>query len=299
MGEKMHKTLTVFLLQTFLLLSLHAQNSKTVKSDLLRAIHYDNSNEVRSIAASEKKVINSDPVLKKMVSAYFAAEDKALEELKERARQQRAEDALRLEQAELAKISEEPKHAEATQTQVADANRSLSKDSVELNVVEATQSITASSKQKVEKQEKFLTQNAQPDVQSKRIEKVAPVVKVPKHKISKVLKSKQSSKNSKIRIRTVDIAGKWIAEKREKNVVFKVFGDNTFMLKEHNDRGALVLEGTYEYEDEQLTLEIQKITYNVRSREAAVQRLYQIKTVSSKQIILLDEKGEVAYSFKR
>ena len=97
----------------------------------------------------------------------------------------------------------------------------------------------------------------------------------------------------------VDIAGQWKADKKAKKVMFKAFKDGHFKLEERSGEGILLLEGTYVQEEEELILDIEKITYNVRSREAAVQRIYQLKALSTRQIVLVDEKGEVAYTFRR
>ncbi len=294
----MYKLFTIFLLQATLILSLHAQESKEVKSDLLRAIHQSDSNEVRAIAKSQKSVISSDPILESMVKAYFAAEKRALQELKEKAKLQREEDVLQLEQAKLAKILEEQKLAEEKRAKILEVSEMAAKKPEN----GTPENATVAAKKKEVKKSVMPKPVKQPKVTKADLAKSKPAPKKTIKTVQEITKhtaKPHKIKKSKIHMSKVDIAGKWVADKKEKNVTFKVYDNNTFVLEERNDRGTLLLEGTYEYEDEQLMLEIHKITYNVRSREAAVQRIYQLKSVSSKKLILLDEKGEVAYSFRR
>jgi len=294
----MYKLLTVFLLQAALILSLHAQDSKEVKSDLLRAIHKSDSNEVRAIAKTQKSVISSDPILESMVKAYFAAEKKALEELKEKARLQREEEALQLEQAKLAKILQEQKLAEEKRAKESEASTVAEKTTQK----ETSKNVAVAAKKKEIKKSAATKPVKQPKVAKGQpfTSKPAPKKTVKKpQKVAKQTTKPHKVKKSQINMSKVDIAGQWKADKKAKKVMFKAFKDGHFKLEERSESGILLLEGSYVQEGEELILDIEKITYNVRSRNAAVQRIYQLKALSTRQIVLLDEKGEVAYTFRR
>ena len=297
----MQKFLTIILIQLAILTSLYAQDSKEVKSDLLRAIHKNNSNEVRAIASSQKDVIGADPILESMVRAYFLAEEKAFLELKEKARLQREEEARVLAEAIAAKEAEERRLVQEKDRQLLQAELDAKTAVVDSNK-------TSTLVQEIEKPTEPTVVKAKPVPKPQKVVAKS-VPSKPKKVVRKASKSKVASKitytpkskkhPNKIHMSKVDIAGKWVAAKREKDITFKVFDDNTFKLEERNERGLLVLDGTYEYEGEELVLDIRKITYNVRSRDAAVQRIYHLEALSSKHLVLLDEKGEVAYSFRR
>ncbi len=294
----MYKLFTIFLLQTALILSLHAQESKEVKSELLRAIHKNDSNEVRAIASTQKSVIKSDPILESMVKAYFLAEKKALEELKEKARLQREEEALQLEQAKLAKILQKQKQAEEKRAKTLEISTVVEKKPEST----ASKNIAVSAKTKAVKKSVTPKPVKQPETAKVHRPKSKPIstktVKKPQ-KVAKQITKYHKVKKSQINISKVDIAGQWKADKKSKKVMFKAFKDGHFKLEERSEGGILLLEGSYVQEGEELILDIEKITYNVRSRNAAVQRIYQLKALSTRQIVLLDEKGEVAYTFRR
>ena len=286
MEVKMQKLFITLFTQLLFLTSLHAtESAKMVKSDLLRAIHHNDSNEVRAIVATQKSVITADPILERMVDAYFLDEQQALEELKEKARQKREDEARELAAAIAAKEAED-----ARLKAVEKENREK-----EAEALVAEQAAVA---------KPVVKERPKPAAVKPVKKKVSPhkrkVVATSKSVVTKPVAPKPVKvTNQKIRMSKVDIAGKWKAAKNKKDVTFKAYDDNTFVLEERSDSGTLRLDGTYRQNGEQLLLDIQKITYNVRSREAAVQRIYHLKAVSSKRLILLDEKGEVAYSFSR
>jgi len=282
MEVKMQKLLIAFFTQLVMLTSLYATDSaKSVKSDLLRAIHHNNSNEVRAIVATQKPVIAADPVLTRMVDAYFLDEAHALEELKAKARQKREEEARELKAAIAAKEAE------------IEAARQKALEAAAMHMEERQME----PKPKVKKHVETTPQKPAKKVTSAKPRKEVRIVK-PKVKSSAGKKPAKVT-NKKIHMSKVDIAGKWKAAKNKKEVTFKAYDDHTFVLEERSESGTLRLDGTYRQNGEQLLLDIQKITYNVRSREAAVQRIYHLKAISSKRLILLDQKGEVAYSFSR
>jgi len=279
----MKKFFLLIIIQLAFLSTLHAaQSAKEVKSNLLRAIHSNNTNTIRYISSSHQSVIKADPVLQKMVDAYFEDEARALAELKESARLKREQEARELAEAIAAKSAEEERLKKLEEEQ----KMRVAAEAAQ----EAKEHLKAVPVVKPEKKKVIKTVRVKKQVKK---EVTAPLKK------KTVLKTRPVKKVEKITMTHVDIAGQWKAAKRDKKVIFKAYANKRFRLEERSGQGVLVLEGQYEQEGEELVLEIRKITYNVRSREAAVQKIYQLKALSSKKMILLDETGEVAYTFKR
>ena len=275
----MENYFSIFLLQLILFTSLSAaENNKAVKSELLRAIHFNNAKEIHAIAKTQKDVISADPVLQRMVDAYFAEEDLAINELKEQVILQHKREQKELAEAILAKKAEEERLALlAEKTSTVNEESSLKEESVAIATEQAK------------------PPRAKPNV-AKEKKKVLKPLPAPTYAPKIVKKRTKTEKN---KLSKINIAGKWRADKNKKDVTFNVFSDNRFVLIESNGSGLLRLDGVYEQVDDQLKLDIQKITYNVRSRIAAVQRIYELKAASSKELVLVDEKGEIAYSFVR
>jgi len=299
----MQKILILILIQLSVLASLHAlDDTKKVKSELLKAIHYSDTQEVKAITKREQRVLASDPILQKMVDAYFDKEKRALEELKAEIRAKKEADKKAKENARIAAFLAEVARKEALNennttipSEVAQKNRT--KESVPL-----TKKVVTSKVPTVKPTNPVTNKST---VVKKEL-KQAPV----KNKTTKEPVKKYSSTSkpaSKIVYREKThrylnkngLSGEWKQHKKEKTIVFEMFADQAFVLTERSESGILKLEGHYKQKDDNLLLDITKITYNVRSRAAAVQRVYKFKTISATKLVLLDEAGRVVYTLKR
>ena len=281
MEDKMQKILIMILIQLSVLASLHAlDDTKKVKSELLKAIHYSDTQEVKAITKREQSLLATDPILQKMVDAYFDKEKRALEELKAEIRAKKEADKKAKENARIAAFLAEIAKKEALNennstipSEVVQKNRTIESEPLAQKVVTAKVPV----KNKTTKEPVKKYSSTSKPVTSKIVYR---------EKTHRYL-----NKNG--------LSGEWKQQQKEKTIVFEMFADKAFILTERSEDGILSLEGHYKQEDDNLLLDITKITYNVRSRAAAVQRVYKFKTISATKLVLLDEAGRVVYTLKR
>ncbi len=300
----MQKFLIILLIQLSVLTSVYAlDDTKKVKSELLKAIHYSDTQEVKAITKREAKVLRSDPVLQKMVDAYFEKENRALEELKAEIRAKKEADKKAKENARIAAFLEEVVRKEAlkeTNTSVpskviqADMKKKNEQSTqqtavVKVPVTKPKQPIATESPV-VPKKVKQVTTKTTPA--KKPVKQYSSTTKPATSKMVYREKTHRYMKKNKL-------SGEWKQHQKEKTIVFEMFADKVFVLTERSEDGVLRLDGHYKQEDDNLLLDITKITYNVRSRSAAVQRVYKFKTISATKLVLLDEAGRVVYTLKR
>jgi len=277
----MQKILIMILIQLSVLASLHAlDDTKKVKSELLKAIHYSDTQEVKAITKREQSLLATDPILQKMVDAYFDKEKRALEELKAEIRAKKEADKKAKENARIAAFLAEIAKKEALNennstipSEVVQKNRTIESEPLAQKVVTAKVPV----KNKTTKEPVKKYSSTSKPVTSKIVYR---------EKTHRYL-----NKNG--------LSGEWKQQQKEKTIVFEMFADKAFILTERSEDGILSLEGHYKQEDDNLLLDITKITYNVRSRAAAVQRVYKFKTISATKLVLLDEAGRVVYTLKR
>jgi len=296
----MRKLLLTILIQLFLITSLQAlDDSKKVKSELLKAIHYSDTQEVTAITKREAKIVKADPVLQKMVDAYFEKERQALDELKAEIRAKKEAQRKAKENARIAVFLEEIAKKEALK----EKNRTLRG-----NELQETTMVKMESKTKKTIPVPVSSTKVPRSVAStKTTDKVAVVTADVKKKSAKTYTSQTKPTNSKIVYREKthrylaksSLSGEWKQDKKEKSIVFEMLADHSFILTERSSDGVLSLEGKYRQVDDNLLLDIMKITYNVKSRSAAVQRVYKFKTISKTKLLLLDEAGRIVYTLKR
>ena len=278
----MKKLLLILILNTFLFTSASyaLDNEKKVKSELLKAMNRADTQEVKEITNRESRYIQEDPILQKMINAYFEQEAKDLEVLKQQIRTMKEEEISekREREARERRLAQEKIVAEQKAQALAEQQR--------LDAIA-----------KAERQKRAAAER-------KRAEKVAKA-KAPKPTPSK----KKVAKKAKVEVVPVSntqryytqaqLTGHWKQKKEGKRVSFEMFNNNKFVIKESASKGTLTLEGVYNREDDNLMLEISKITYNVRSRDAAVKRVYKLKNLSSTKMVLMDAKGNVVYTLER
>jgi len=300
----MHKLLLTILIQFSLISSLYAlDDSKKVKSELLKAIHFSDTQEVNAITKREKQVLVADPVLQKMVDAYFEKEARILDELKTEIRAKKEADKKAKENARIAAFLAEVAKREALK----ENNTTLPGATPQKDLaIKTKQPIKSISRVKVTSAKSAKSSGKQVAVIPKEIKKVAHKKEVKKSPIKKY-SAQTKPVTSKIVYREKThrylaknkLSGEWKQQQKEKTIVFEMFADKAFILTERSEGGILSLEGHYKQEDDNLLLDITKITYNVRSRAAAVQRVYKFKTISATKLVLLDEAGRVVYTLKR
>lgn len=298
----MRKLLSIIILQLSLLSSLYAlDDTQKVKSELLKAIHYSDTQEVNAITKRERNVLRADPVLQKMVDAYFEKEKQALDELKAEIRAKKEAEKKAKERARIAAFLAEVAKKEA-----------LKENNTTVQTVAVQKSTTIKSKPESKKVAQVKTTATKPMTKEKRAVAAKETTKVvaikePTKKPVKKQTTQVKPTTSKIVYREKThrylakngLSGEWKQHKKEKTIVFEMFADEAFVLTERSESGILRLEGHYKQQDDNLLLDITKITYNVRSRAAAVQRVYKFKTISATKLVLLDEAGRVVYTLQR
>ena len=279
----MKKFLLLLILNTFLFTSASyaLDNEKKVKSELLKAMNRADTPEVKAITERERRYIQADPILQKMINTYYEEEAKDLEILKQQIRtmkeQEIAEKRAREERAR--RLAQEKRIAEQEAKALAEQKR------IEQIAREERRKRVAAQRQRAAKLAK-----------AKAVKK--PVAK--KQKVAKHTKPEIMPVSNTQRYYTkAELAGHWKQKKKDKQVSFEMFNNNKFVIKERASKGTLTLEGVYNREDDNLMLEISKITYNVRSREAAVKRVYKLKSLSPTKMVLVDAKGKVIYTLER
>ena len=300
----MHKLLLTILIQLSLISSLHAlDDSKKVKSELLKAIHFSDTQEVNAITKREQQVLASDPVLQKMVDTYFEKEERAHEALKAEIRAQKVADKKAIEDARIAAFLAEVAKREALKENNATRQSALPQESV---TIKTKQPAKAVSKTKVVSAKPIKYVPKKKHISPKEVKKVThkkEVKRSPVKKYSTQVKPATSKivyrKKTHRYLAKNKLSGEWKQQQKEKTIVFEMFTNNAFILTERSEGGILSLEGHYKQVDDNLLLDITKITYNVRSRAAAVQRVYKFKTISATKLVLLDEAGRVVYTLKR
>ena len=288
----MHKLLLTILIQLSLISSLHAlDDSKKVKSELLKAIHFSDTQEVKAISKRQQQVLAADPILQKMVDAYFEKEARILDELKAEIRAKKEADIKAKENARIAAFLAEVAKKEVLNENNTTVKSTLSPETKTAKIV-PTKPVKSNTKQVA--------------VTPKEIKKIAHKKEVKKSPIKKY-SAQTKPATSKIVYREKThrylaknkLSGEWKQQQKEKTIVFEMFANKAFILTERSEGGILSLEGHYKQVDDNLLLDITKITYNVRSRAAAVQRVYKFKTISATKLVLLDEAGRVVYTLKR
>ena len=278
----MKKFLLILIINTFLFTSASyaLDNEKKVKSELLKAMNRADTPEVKAITERERHYIQEDPILQKMINAYFEQEAKDLEVLKQQIRTMKEEEIAekREREARARRLEQERRIAEQQAKALAEKKR------LEREARAERQKRIAAERKRAEKVAK--TQATKPKVTKKVVaKKVTPEV-VPVSNTQRYYTQAQ-------------LAGHWKQKQKGKQVSFEMFNNNHFVIKERASKGTLTLEGVYNREDDILMLEISKITYNVRSREAAVKRVYKLKNLSPTKMVLVDAKGKVVYTLER
>ena len=278
----MKKFLLILIINTFLFTSASyaLDNEKKVKSELLKAMNRADTPEVKAITERERHYIQEDPILQKMINAYFEQEAKDLEVLKQQIRTMKEEEIA------------EKREREARERRLVQERR-----------IAEQQAKALAEKQRLERQAREERQK-RIATERKRAEKVAKT-QATKPKVTKKVVAKQTKpevvpvSNTQRYYTQAQLTGHWKQEKKDKQVSFEMFNNNHFVIKERASKGTLTLEGVYNREDDNLMLEISKITYNVRSREAAVKRVYKLKNLSPTKMVLMDAKGKVVYTLER
>ena len=273
----MKKFLLILILNTFLFTSASyaLDDEKKVKSELLKAMNSADTPEVKAITEREGHYIQEDPILQKMINAYFEQEAKDLEVLKQQIRTMKEEE-----------IAEE-REREARERRLAQEKIVADQKAREFAEQQRLEEVARAERQKRAAAER------------KRANKVAKA-KADKKKAAKKAKVEVVPVSNTQRYYTkAQLAGHWTQNKKGKKVSFEMFNNNQFVIKESASKGTLILEGVYNRDNDTLMLEISKITYNVRSRDAAVKRVYKLKNLSSTKMVLMDAKGDVVYTLER
>lgn len=290
----MKKFLLLLILNTFLFTSISYaldENLKT-KSELLKAMKRADTPAVKAISKRGSHYIKSDPVLQKMIEAYYEQEAKDLEVVKQEIKKMQEEEAeaLRLEEENKRKLAlqkaEEKRLAQERAARLA-LKRAEDKKRAEALALKRQHEAKKAKKLAVKKET-----TKQPTV-AKVARPVKPVTAV-------TVKTAHAPLANTQRYYTKEqLAGHWRQVKNKKKISFEMFDNNRFIIKERAETGTLTLEGYYDQNNDNLLLDINKITYNVRSREAAVKRVYKLKNVSSNKLVLVDGKGNVVYTLER
>jgi len=291
----MRKIILTILIQLTLMTSLHAlDDAKKVKSELLKAIHFSDTKEVKAITDREHRTLAADPVLQKMVDAYFEKEERALEELKAEIRAKKEADKKAKEDARIAAFLEQIAKKEALKENNTTLQAKVPEKEAIINSEQPAGKVVKEKGHIVKPVTTVVKKDVVPSTEVKK----TPVKKQSAHvkpTASKIVYREKThrylAKNS--------LSGEWKQQQKEKNIVFEMFADQAFVLTERSESGILRLEGHYRQQEDNLLLDITKITYNVRSRAAAVQRVYKFKTISATKLVLLDEAGRVIYTLKR
>jgi len=278
----MKKLLLILILNTFLFTSSSyaLDDDKKVKSELLKAMNRADTQEVKAITNRESRYIQEDPILQKMIDAYFEQEAKDLQVLKQQIRTMKEEEIAekRNREARERRLAQEKIVAEQKAQALAEQQR------LEAIAKAERQKRAVAERKRAEKVAKARTPKPTPI--AKKVVKKAKVEVVPVSNTQRYYTEAQ-------------LAGHWKQKKKGKQVSFEMFNNNQFVIRERASKGTLTLEGVYNREDDNLMLEISKITYNVRSREAAVKRVYKLKNLSSTKMVLMDAQGNVVYTLER
>ena len=305
----MLKFIIITFLQTFIFVALSSalDHNQKVKSDALKAMQRYDTKSLNSITKKESSYIKSDAKLQKMIDAYYEEEARELEVIKgiiaNKSVEKVQENNISTAKAETATSD---LSTEARPVVVATPKTVVKPTIVPKKVAKVTKPKKVTPKAvkpkpvtkvaKIQKPKKVAPKSVPKKVSTPvKVAKKTPVV-VP---VAAVVIPPKKVKKSSNKVVTQYLMGQWKENKKKKKIVLKMMPNNRFILEEKANNGILKLEGHYNHDNDNLTLDISKITYNVRSRDAAVHRIYKFKNISKKKMVLLDEKGEIVYEFER
>ncbi len=302
--------ITFLQLTIFVTLSSALDHNQKVKSDVLKAMQRYDTKTLKHITKEESKVIKADAKLQKMIDAYYEEEAHELEVIKSIIANKNNDDNTTQEE-NTTKLAVTPASEPATvvtQTPKPVVVTKKPKSRPKKVAIKAKPKPVVHSKKAAVAPKKVVSAKVASQPVKKKAKSVpvkvakAPVkkpeAKVPEKKAAVVtpVKPKQQAHAS---ISTKYLMGQWKQTKKKKKITLKMLPNNRFILEERANNGTLKLEGYFDNSSEGLSLDINKITYNVRSRDASVHRKYIFKNISKKTMVLLDEKGEVVYQFER
>jgi len=307
----MKKLLLLLILNTFIITSVSYalnDNMKT-KSELLKAMKRADTQSVQAITANDNGYIKSDPILQKMIEVYYVEEARELEVLKQEIQSMKDEEAaeklraeenakkLALRQAEQERLAEEKATLLALQ-KIEDEKRAKALALRKAQEKKRAKALAVKKANKAGQTQKVTSKTIEP-VKKAQTTTVRVTVPSPVAVVKPVEVAQSPVTNTQRYFTKAQLEGHWKQTKNKKKISFEMFKNSRFVIKERAAKGTLTLEGYYDQNDDELSLEINKITYNVRSRDAAVKRVYKLKNVSSNKLVLVDGKGNVVYTLER